>query len=59
MSNNIEKYCKSQDVSVIAKLPFDRVVVDAMVNCKSVIEYAPDSEIAALLTEAYLKLHDK
>lgn len=59
MANNIENYCKSQDVSVIAKLPFDRVVVDAMVNCKSVIEYAPDSEIAALLTEAYLKLHDK
>jgi len=59
MANTIENYCKSQDVSVIAKLPFDRVVVDAMVNCKSVIEYAPDSVIAALLTEAYLKLNDK
>lgn len=59
MSNNIEKYCKSEDVLVIAKLPFDKVVVDAMVNCKSVIEYAPDSVIAALLTEAYSKLNDK
>lgn len=59
MANTIENYCKSQDVPVIAKLPFDKVVVDAMVNCKSVIEYAPDSEIAGLLREAYLKLNDK
>jgi MinD superfamily P-loop ATPase len=59
MANTIENYCKLQDVPVIAKLPFDKVVVDAMVNCKSVIEYAPDSVIAALLTEAYLKLNDK
>ena len=59
MANTIENYCKLQDVPVIAKLPFDKVVVDAMVNCKSVIEYAPDSEIAGLLCEAYLKLNDK
>ncbi len=59
MANNIEDYCNSQAVRVIAKIPFDKVVVDAMVNCKSVIEYAPGSAIAKLLTEAYLKLIDK
>src|SRR5574344_506594 len=59
MANTIENYCKLQDVPVIAKLPFDKVVVDAMVNCKSVIEYAPDSVIAALITEGYVKLNDK
>ncbi|NCB70038.1 MAG: (4Fe-4S)-binding protein [Bacteroidia bacterium] len=56
MADNIEEYCNSQKVKVIAKLPFDRVVVDAMVNCKSVIEYAPESEIAGLLREAYQKI---
>ncbi|MDD3491299.1 MAG: P-loop NTPase [Paludibacter sp.] len=59
MTHEIEAYCSAQNVDILAKLPFDRVVVDAMVNCKSVIEYAPDSVIATLLTEAYLKLNDK
>ncbi|MBN2766510.1 MAG: P-loop NTPase [Paludibacteraceae bacterium] len=58
MANTIEDYCNSQDVKVIAKIPFDKVVVDAMVNCKSVIEFAPDSEIAGLLREAYQKLSE-
>ncbi|HPW89959.1 MAG TPA: P-loop NTPase [Paludibacteraceae bacterium] len=55
MSKTIENYCISEGVPVIAKLPFDKIVVDAMVSCKSIIEYAPDSEIAALLTDAFAK----
>jgi MinD superfamily P-loop ATPase len=57
MAQTIEDYCSSLNINVIAKLPFDKVVVDAMVNCKSVIEYAPDSHIAELLREAYIKLN--
>lgn len=56
-AQTIEDYCSSLNINVIAKLPFDKVVVDAMVNCKSVIEYAPDSHIAGLLREAYIKLN--
>lgn len=56
MAAAIEDYCHSQAISVIAKLPFDKVVVDAMVNCKSVIEFASESLIANLLIEVYQKL---
>jgi len=56
MTSEIEFYCNSLDVNVIAKLPFDRVVVDAMINCKSVIEYAPDSRISKLLGNAFLQI---
>ena len=56
MTSEIEFYCNSLDVNVIAKLPFDRVVVDAMINCKSVIEYAPDSQISKLLGNAFLQI---
>jgi MinD superfamily P-loop ATPase len=53
MTNEIEKYCKAQNITVIGKFPFDKIVVDAMVNCKSIIEWAPESEIAHLISQAY------
>jgi MinD superfamily P-loop ATPase len=56
MASDIETYCNSLNIEVIAKLPFDKVVVDAMVNCKSIMEFAPDSEIAVLLKDAFLKI---
>lgn len=56
MANEIQTYCNSLNINVIARLPFDKVVVDAMVNCKSIIEFAPDSELTKILTEAYQKI---
>jgi len=56
MAAEIETYCNSLNIEVIAKLPFDKMVVDAMVNCKSIMEFAPDSEIAILLKDAFIKI---
>jgi len=56
MAAEIETYCNSLNIEVIAKLPFDKMVVDAMVNCKSIMEFAPDSEIAVLLKDAFIKI---
>jgi len=56
MAADIETYCNSLNIEVIAKLPFDKMVVDAMVNCKSIMEFAPDSEIAVLLKDAFIKI---
>ena len=56
MANTIEAYCNSLNINVIAKLPFDRVVVDAMLNCQSVVEFAPHSEISILLGKAFLQI---
>lgn len=49
----IENYCNEQNVQVIAKLPFDKLVVDAMLNRQSIIEFAPESNISKLITQAY------
>lgn len=46
LSNSIEKWCKSNNIPVIGKLPFDKVVVEAMVNCQNVIDWAPNSSIS-------------
>ncbi len=53
MAEEIENYCNMHNVKVIAKLPFDKVVVDAMVNCMSVVEFAPETEISKLIKEAF------
>lgn len=42
----IEKWCKSSGIPVIGKIPFSPLVVQAMVSCKSITEFAPDSEVS-------------
>ncbi len=56
LTDRIENYCQQRGIAVIGKFPFDRLVVDAMVNCKSVMEWAPDSEMALLIKKAYNKI---
>jgi MinD superfamily P-loop ATPase len=46
MASEIELLCNELGVSLAGKLPFDPLVVDAMVNCKSIIEWSPNSGIA-------------
>ena len=56
MADEIESYCKFQNISIIVRFPFDRLVVDAMVNCKSIIEWAPESEISGLIRNTYERI---
>lgn len=53
MAATIETYCSEQGIAVTAKLPFDPKVVEAMVQCKSIVEYAPESEVTNLIRMAY------
>lgn len=56
ISNQIEIFCKAQNMTDIYKLPFDKEVVDAMVNCKSIIEYNPNSSISKKIIEIFDKI---
>jgi MinD superfamily P-loop ATPase len=53
MATQIENYCSKNDIRIIGKVPFDPVVVEAMVQCKSIVEYAPESEITKKIKESY------
>lgn len=46
ISQKIETWAEQAGIPVVGKLPFDRQVVDAMVQCKSICEYDPDSQIS-------------
>lgn len=53
MADQIEKYCKSLKITLAGKLLFDKQVVEAMVNCQSVAEYAPKSDFTTKLQAAF------
>ncbi len=61
MTDEISLYCQERGVKILATLPFDESVVNAMVNLQSVVEWAPDSPISQSLSNVYtniLNLHD-
>ena len=53
MSNTIVTYCAGEGISVTCRIPFDSQVVEAMVHCKSIVEYAPDSETSRVIASTF------
>ncbi len=51
-----EAFCRSKGIQVLARLPFDPLVVDAMVNCRTVPEHQPDSPFARAIEQAWHEL---
>ncbi len=56
MSSEIERYCLNRHIPIIGKIPFDKLIVDAMVNCKTIVEWAPDAEITRTIKESFDKI---
>ncbi len=53
ISEEIENHCNSRSIPVIASLKFQSQVVEAMVNKKSIVEFAPRSLIARQLEKVF------
>ena len=56
MTGRLEKFFRERSIPVLGLLPFDRAVVGAMVDGKSITEHSPDSEISSVLQTAWEKL---
>jgi MinD superfamily P-loop ATPase len=56
MCNEIEVWCRANQLNVIGKIPFDKMIVEAMVNCKSIVEFAPQSVASQLIKGAYYSM---
>lgn len=54
----IENYLESQSVPLLAKLPFDKDMVHAMTNGKTIIEYNPEAEISQKIIRAWGEIED-
>ncbi|MBN1185252.1 MAG: P-loop NTPase [Bacteroidales bacterium] len=46
MARHIEEYAKSEGIQIIAKIPFDKEMVEAMLEGKTIVEYNPGSFIS-------------
>ncbi|MEX2371186.1 MAG: 4Fe-4S binding protein [Bacteroidales bacterium] len=55
-TQRISAFLESKNIPLIALVPFSENFTSAMVNGQSIIEYAPESEIAGILTRAWEKL---
>ena len=58
MSNEIEEYCKRENIDFAGRLPYDNVATKAMIESKTVIEYA-DGDFSKHMKLLWQKLEDK
>lgn len=56
LTGDIEDWCRENYLEVIGRIPFDPDIVEAMVNCKSIIEWAPESVAAISIRDAYMNV---
>jgi MinD superfamily P-loop ATPase len=52
-SRELEDYCDMNNFILAGKIPYDPLVIEAMVQCKSINEWAPDSTVATAVEKAY------
>jgi len=45
-TESISKFCDSNDVEIVGKIPFDQVVTEAMVAGKPIVEYLPECKVS-------------
>ncbi|MDD2411502.1 MAG: ATP-binding protein [Bacteroidales bacterium] len=57
ISKEVEQYCRGKNIQVLANIAFDPGVVQAMVNKKSITEYAPNSVISQQIENAFQKIN--
>jgi len=61
LSRSIENYLKTKNIPLLTKIPFDKAMVQAMINGKTIIEHEPESkpsiEIRRLWHKIQLSTH--
>ena len=58
VSCEIEKYCKTNEIPLPGKIPFDPVFVEAMLSGKAVVEKFPDSRISMEIKKIWKECED-
>lgn len=56
IANTIRNWCADNACTILAELPFDTQIVEAMEACKNIQDYAPNSQISKKLHEVALKI---
>jgi MinD superfamily P-loop ATPase len=54
----IEEFLKEKSIPILGKIPFDKHMVDAMIKCKTIVEFNDQIEPSKVLTGAWEKLEN-
>ncbi len=57
ITERIENWCTDNGISLAGTIPFDDLVVQAMINCKSVVEWSPESEVSVVIKSIWEKVN--
>ena len=55
----IERYLKNMNIPLLAKIPFDKQMVEAMIDKKTIVEYRPESEISKKIKVVWQELKQR
>jgi MinD superfamily P-loop ATPase len=53
---SFQDFLKKQDIPLIAKIPFNKLMVEAMIEGKNIIEFSPDSNISGIVREIWQRV---
>lgn len=59
INEDIELYLEENGIELLAKIPFDKDMVKAMIEGQTIVEYAPESEISQIIKSIWVKLTRK
>jgi MinD superfamily P-loop ATPase len=63
ISGRIESWCNENNIPVAGKIPFDEQIVEAMINCQSITEWKPESDVSKEIISIWKQInqsnHDK
>ncbi len=59
VTTEIEEFLTTKDVPLLAKIPFDKTVVEAMTVGKNIVEYAPDNSISNKMKKVWEKVSER
>ncbi len=58
VSDTVEKYLQQKTIPLLAKIPYDKAITDAMIREKTIVEYAPASLITEKIKAVWHQLTD-
>jgi MinD superfamily P-loop ATPase len=56
VTTEIQGYLKMKKIPLLAKIPFNKKIVEAMVEGKTIIEHSPESEISEMIGTIWERL---
>ena len=57
-TKRIEHYCKSNNIGIVGKIPYDKSFIEAMINEKSIVEFS-DGEVSKKIIDMWSSIKER